>query len=62
MSDEDRVPDQPTGQDATADETTEPAEPDDPSRFFTPWTVLVIPVLTAVTFLAARFVSGKLES
>jgi len=31
-------------------------------HLFTPWTVLVIPVLTAVTFLAARFVSGKLES
>jgi hypothetical protein len=31
-------------------------------RLFTPWSLLVVPALTAATFLVARFVAGKLEA
>jgi hypothetical protein len=32
------------------------------NRLFTPWSVLVLPVLTAVTFLMARYVANRLNA
>lgn len=31
-------------------------------RLFTPWSLLVVPTLTATTFLVARFVAARLEA